>query len=94
MYVNYTARFVLSSLYTAGQLPRKDDTITHSNYKMKECRMGRVRISAGHSKKKCSYANFLSHDCSSRDSSDKRFKGFDACRELLFRVKVLQERFD
>ncbi|GFU79063.1 hypothetical protein TNCV_4548071 [Trichonephila clavipes] len=31
------------------------------------------------------------HVCSSRDSVHKSFKGFDACGQLLFQVKVLQE---
>ncbi|GFU72125.1 transposable element Tcb2 transposase [Trichonephila clavipes] len=37
---------------------------------------------------------FFFHVCSSRDSVHKSFKGFDACGQLLFQVKVLQERFN
>ncbi|GBM67296.1 hypothetical protein AVEN_201225-1 [Araneus ventricosus] len=89
------ARFELGSSYTAGQLIAiGDDTITNNDHKMKECKMGKVRISGGYSKQRGDYANFLSHDCSSGDRADKSFKGFDACGDLLFRVKVLQERFD
>ncbi|GFV72918.1 hypothetical protein TNCV_1974651 [Trichonephila clavipes] len=34
---------------------------------------------------------FFFHVCSSRDSVHKSFKGFDACGQLLFQVKVLQK---
>ncbi|GBL98230.1 hypothetical protein AVEN_174042-1 [Araneus ventricosus] len=81
----------LTSIYTAGQLLKTDDTITHSNPKMKESKMRKIRISAGFSKKRCAYANCLYHVSSSRDSTDNRFKRFDACGVFFLHVKVLQE---
>ena len=71
-------------IYTAGQLLRMDNTIIHSNHKMKRSKMWKIRISAGYSKKRCAYATFHSHVCSSCDSVHKSFKGFDACGHLLF----------
>ncbi|GFX19741.1 transposable element Tcb2 transposase [Trichonephila clavipes] len=47
--------------YTAGQLLRTDNTIIHSNHKMKGSKMWKIRISAQDiSKKKYEYANFFS----------------------------------
>ncbi|GBN00855.1 hypothetical protein AVEN_82206-1 [Araneus ventricosus] len=57
---------------------------------MKESKMWKIRMSSGYRKKRCEYANFLFHACSSSDRIDKRFKGFDACGEL-FQVKVSWE---
>ena len=78
------------SIYTAGLT---DNTIIHSNHKMKGSKMWKIKISAGHSKKKYAYAILFFHVCSSSDSVHKSFKGFDVCGQLLFQVKVLQERF-
>ncbi|GFU93805.1 hypothetical protein TNCV_1660291 [Trichonephila clavipes] len=39
---------VTRELYTAGQLLRTDNTIIHSNHKMKGCKMWKIRISAGY----------------------------------------------
>ncbi|GFT44773.1 hypothetical protein TNCV_2845481 [Trichonephila clavipes] len=36
------------SLYTAGQLLRTDNTIIHSNHKMKGSKMSKIRISVGY----------------------------------------------
>ncbi|GBL92855.1 hypothetical protein AVEN_4555-1 [Araneus ventricosus] len=83
--------FLMDDTYTAGQLLRTDDTIIHNNHKMKESKIWKIRISSGCSKKRCEYVNILFHACSSRDSDDKRFKGFYTCEELLFQVKVLRE---
>ncbi|GFV19272.1 hypothetical protein TNCV_1475581 [Trichonephila clavipes] len=43
-------RILLSDvvLYTAGQLLRTDNTIIHSNHKMKGSKMWKIRISAGY----------------------------------------------
>ncbi|GBO06154.1 hypothetical protein AVEN_113789-1 [Araneus ventricosus] len=89
--VFYTLSVVyFSFIDTAGQLLKTDDTITHSKHKMQESKILISRISAGYSQKRCEYANFFL-SCSPRDSTDKRFKGFDACGALLFQAKVLRE---
>ena len=56
--------------------------------------MWEIRISAGYSKKKYAYEKKFFQVCPSRDSIHKSFKGFDAFGQLLFQVKVLQERFN
>ena len=46
--------------YTARQSLRIDNTIIHSNHKMKGNKMWKIRISAGYSKMNNAYANFFS----------------------------------
>ncbi|GFV13718.1 hypothetical protein TNCV_5010001 [Trichonephila clavipes] len=38
----------IALIYTAGQLLRTDNTIIHSNHKMKGSKMWKIRISAGY----------------------------------------------
>ncbi|GFY35195.1 hypothetical protein TNCV_5045691 [Trichonephila clavipes] len=38
----------VNTIYTAGQLLRTDNTIIHSNHKMKGSKMWKIRISAGY----------------------------------------------
>ena len=66
-------------MYIAGQLLKTDNTITHNNHKMKGSKMWKIVQSMGYSKKRCAYANFLFHVCSSHDSANKSFKVFGAC---------------
>ena len=81
-------------MYTAEQLLRTDKTITHRNHKMKGNKIWNNKINEGYSKKRNAYVNFLFQVCSSRGSADKSFKVFDACGQLVFQVKILQEKIN
>ena len=53
--------------------------------------MWKIRITAGYSKKRCAWANFLSHAWSTHDNTDKIFKGFDTGSPLLFQIKFYRK---
>ena len=93
IFTNIRKYYLYSSLYYVRCWMMTDNIIIYNIHKMKRSKMYKIRISTGYSKKKYAYAFFF-HVCSSRDSVHKSFNAFDSCEQLLFQVKVLQERFN